>query len=553
MSSTLRSLAALVLAPALVGLSIAALWPTAAARPAESPAWRTVSMATDNRLYAVSMASASEGWAVGDYGTMFHYHDGAWQSVMTATMSTLLAVDAVAADDVWAVGGGGTILHYDGAWRTITSTTAVALRGLAMVSPTEGWAVGDSGAILQYDHGAWRAAQSPTTERLFAIDMVSPQAGWAVGMNGTVLHHADGTWQAVDAHAGAAVLRSVDFVNADEGWAAGYVNEAGIYHGVLLHYRQGSWQAVPSPIDNQLQSVSMATADEGWVVGDGDVMLHYQNGAWQVVAGPQCFAFLRAVTVLSPTEAWAVGQFTGYTSVIQHYGADRSPPPTTSATSSPSPTRRMHDPTPRAPMLPTPGLRPLATLAPAERVGYYSDPPPMQIDPQQDYSAVFRTEVGDFRIDLLEDEAPITVNNFVVLALNGFYDQSTFHRVLQDFVAQGGDPGGNGEGDPGYAFDDEFVCGLKFDRIGRFAMANAGPNTNGSQFFITYAQTPSLYGNHTIFGQVTEGMDVVDKIKLRDPSQSPDYPGTLILRIDIEPAVTGGGRLFLPVARRGEG
>ncbi|HNB53730.1 MAG TPA: peptidylprolyl isomerase, partial [Anaerolineales bacterium] len=142
----------------------------------------------------------------------------------------------------------------------------------------------------------------------------------------------------------------------------------------------------------------------------------------------------------------------------------------------------------------------------------------MIIDPSQTYIATIQTAKGNIVIKLLADKAPLAVNNFVFLATNGWYDKVTFHRVLQGFMAQGGDPSGTGYGGPGYAFQNE-DAGLSFDREGLLAMANAGPDTNGSQFFITFGPAEHLDGGYTIFGEVIEGMDVVKSLTLRDPSQ----------------------------------
>jgi cyclophilin family peptidyl-prolyl cis-trans isomerase len=139
------------------------------------------------------------------------------------------------------------------------------------------------------------------------------------------------------------------------------------------------------------------------------------------------------------------------------------------------------------------------------------------LQPGLDYIALLRTNRGDMIIDLYEDRTPVTVNNFVFLALQRYYEGVPFHRVLEDFMAQTGDPTGSGRGGPGYAFDDEIVPSLSFDRAGLVAMANSGPATNGSQFFITFAPTPWLDGNHTIFGRVTEGEEVLDAITRVDP------------------------------------
>lgn len=139
---------------------------------------------------------------------------------------------------------------------------------------------------------------------------------------------------------------------------------------------------------------------------------------------------------------------------------------------------------------------------------------------------------GQFVIQLYADKAPMTVNNFVFLANQHFYDGTTFHRVLQGFMAQGGDPTGTGNGGPGYQFANEH-SDLTFDKAGVVAMANAGVDTNGSQFFITFGPQPSLGTDYTIFGQVISGMDVVNGITLRDPTQNPTFTGDVIQTITI--------------------
>ena len=171
---------------------------------------------------------------------------------------------------------------------------------------------------------------------------------------------------------------------------------------------------------------------------------------------------------------------------------------------------------------------------PASYVAPYSAYPPMTIDPSKEYLATFKlAKGGEFVVQLFPEQAPKTVNNFVFLAREGYYDGTTFHRVLEGFMAQGGDPTGTGMGGPGYEFEDEFNNDLAFDREGLLAMANAGPNTNGSQFFITFAPTPHLTGRHTIFGEVVEGMDVVRSTTLRDPDTAPDSPGDAIELVTI--------------------
>ncbi|MBI5349713.1 MAG: peptidylprolyl isomerase [Chloroflexi bacterium] len=159
----------------------------------------------------------------------------------------------------------------------------------------------------------------------------------------------------------------------------------------------------------------------------------------------------------------------------------------------------------------------------------------MVIDPKKKYSATFKTEKGDFVIELFADKAPKTVNNFVFLSREKFYDGVTFHRVIKGFMAQGGDPTGTGTGGPGYKFGDEFHPSLRHDGPGVLSMANAGPGTNGSQFFITHGATPHLDNKHTVFGKVTKGMDVVLSIPERDPSRAREA-GTKITTIEITEA-----------------
>jgi peptidyl-prolyl cis-trans isomerase B (cyclophilin B) len=142
--------------------------------------------------------------------------------------------------------------------------------------------------------------------------------------------------------------------------------------------------------------------------------------------------------------------------------------------------------------------------------------PQMTIDSSKNYRATLVTSRGDIVVDLFAKEAPKTVNNFVFLARDGFYDGTTFHRVIADFMIQGGDPTGSGRGGPGYRFEDETKGNPHKHQVGSLSMANAGPNTNGSQFFITHVVTDWLDGKHTVFGQVRSGQDVVNKVKQGD-------------------------------------
>lgn len=197
----------------------------------------------------------------------------------------------------------------------------------------------------------------------------------------------------------------------------------------------------------------------------------------------------------------------------------------------PTPPPPTPTPTPFAPT--SADDRPLAAIDPAERVDYFNTAPEMQLEEGVDYVARITTDAGEIVLDLFEEQTPVTVNNFVTLANLGFYDNTSFHRVIEDFMAQAGDPSATGRGGPGYVFEDEIVPELVFDKAGLLAMANAGPGTNGSQFFITFDATDWLNGMHTIFGQVIEGEDVLSKIQLRDPAD-PSAPATMIETITIE-------------------
>jgi len=191
----------------------------------------------------------------------------------------------------------------------------------------------------------------------------------------------------------------------------------------------------------------------------------------------------------------------------------------------------------------TPPVEPVATEAAAATVPpvdapqvtskQYSAEPEMTIDVSKQYFATIRMATGgEFVIQLYPDKAPRTVNSFVFLAREGYFNGVTFHRVLDGFMAQGGDPTGTGMGGPGYQFVNE-DSDLTFDKAGVVAMANAGRDTNGSQFFITFVETPQLNGGYTIFGQVIEGMDVVNAITRRDPNTSPTFTGDSIESVTI--------------------
>ena len=161
----------------------------------------------------------------------------------------------------------------------------------------------------------------------------------------------------------------------------------------------------------------------------------------------------------------------------------------------------------------------------------WSTPPAMQIDTKKKYTAIIQTEKGNLVLELFAKDVPKTVNNFVFLARQGFYDGTTFHRVLPGFMAQGGDPTGTGSGSPGYKFANEITAHKHV--AGALSMANSGPNTNGSQFFITYVATPWLDGSYNVFGQLMSGMDVLLKITPRDPDKNPNFPGDKVIKVTI--------------------
>jgi cyclophilin family peptidyl-prolyl cis-trans isomerase/predicted DsbA family dithiol-disulfide isomerase len=169
----------------------------------------------------------------------------------------------------------------------------------------------------------------------------------------------------------------------------------------------------------------------------------------------------------------------------------------------------------------------------------YAAAPPMTIDPERAYFATFETSKGTFCAELYADRAPQTVNSFVFLANEGYYDGVPFHRVLPGFVAQTGDPTGSGFGGPGYRFDDEIDPQLKHDGPGILSMANGGPNTNGSQFFITYTALPDLDGKHTVFGRVVEGLSVAESLPARDPQQDPYAPADTLISVKITESCPG--------------
>lgn len=178
------------------------------------------------------------------------------------------------------------------------------------------------------------------------------------------------------------------------------------------------------------------------------------------------------------------------------------------------------------------GVGALSGVDPGVRNNVYTEAPPNVLEDGVDYQAVLTTTDGQFTIDLFEETAPITVNNFVALARDGYYDATVFHRVLEGFMAQAGDPTGTGSGGPGYSFDDEQSALTEIDRRGLLAMANSGPNTNGSQFFITFEPADFLNGLHAVFGEVIDGDAVFAEVDLRDPA-APTSRGEQLISVEI--------------------
>jgi cyclophilin family peptidyl-prolyl cis-trans isomerase len=192
-------------------------------------------------------------------------------------------------------------------------------------------------------------------------------------------------------------------------------------------------------------------------------------------------------------------------------------------------------PTPTPTSTPTPvnTPTPIQTSSPTPTIRLYSAPPPMIIDTNKNYTAIIETEKGNITLELFAKDVPVTVNNFVFLAREGFYDNCTFHRVIKDFVAQGGDPTGTGTGTPGYYIPNEITQHTHV--AGALSMARTiVPDTNGCQFFICYTDQHGLDGSYSVFGQLISGMDVLESLTPRNPDNHPNYKGDTIIRITIE-------------------
>jgi peptidylprolyl isomerase len=190
-------------------------------------------------------------------------------------------------------------------------------------------------------------------------------------------------------------------------------------------------------------------------------------------------------------------------------------------------------PTPTPTPKPTPVPTPIQTPPPTPTIKHYTAPPPKTIDTSKNYTAIIETEKGNITLELFAKDVPVTVNNFVFLARDGFYDNCTFHRVLPGFVAQGGDPTGTGTGTPGYFIPNEITQHTHV--AGAISMARTSiPDTNGCQFFICYTDQHGLDGSYSVFGQLISGMDVLQSLTPRDPDKHPSYKGDTIIRIIIE-------------------
>ena len=210
-------------------------------------------------------------------------------------------------------------------------------------------------------------------------------------------------------------------------------------------------------------------------------------------------------------------------------GMTNTPAPGVSA--APTPTVKL---TPAPTTAPTPAPTPVPTPASTAKPPLtWPAAPPMTIDTTKHYTAIIETVKGNLTLELFAADVPVTVNNFVFLARQGYYDNTTFHRVITDFMAQGGDPTGTGAGSPGYYIPNEITEHKHV--AGALSMARTAiPDTNGSQFFICYTDQPGLDGGYSVFGQLTQGMDVLKKLTPRDPSKRPTYPGDKVIRIVIE-------------------
>ncbi len=275
------------------------------------------------------------------------------------------------------------------------------------------------------------------------------------------------------------------------------------YNFVALNYQ---FRLEPSGVDNLIDTLTTCTpiaALTDFFAGQAELAANYET-----VVDRDCLN-----DALSPVEVSAsfwdvfVNGTTPAVDFITPYAED--------CTSSPSSDLAATVPDDFEPWS---GTGVLATVVPSARNGVYDAAPPMSIDPDASYEAIISTGGGEIRVRLLVDSAPIAVNNFVSLARDGYYDGTVFHRVLDGFMAQGGDPTGLGTGGPGYQFVDEFDGGQAIDRAGILAMANTGADSNGSQFFITFAEADYLTGMHTAFGEVIEGLEIVDAIERRDPA-----------------------------------
>ncbi|MEA3308721.1 MAG: peptidylprolyl isomerase [Chloroflexota bacterium] len=227
---------------------------------------------------------------------------------------------------------------------------------------------------------------------------------------------------------------------------------------------------------------------------------------------------------------WKLWVGIGVLLILMAACATETPPVNPTSTPRPSPTVEVAaTETTEEPAVPAEGL----PKDPAGRDGWYDAPPEMQINLDKYYAATLETDKGEIVVELFAQQVPQTINNFVFLAREGFYDNTTFHRVIPDFMVQGGDPAATGLGGPGYTFTDEFDPTLGHDRAGILSMANSGPGTNGSQFFITFGPTTWLDDKHTVFGKIIAGLDVLHAISPRDP-ETATTPGDALMSITIE-------------------
>jgi uncharacterized repeat protein (TIGR01451 family) len=268
--------------------------------------WELVDPPTPATMYGLDMLDATEGWAGGMAGFVFHYINGVWGGFPTGFVSAINAIDMLSATSGWGVTWQGQFIRYDGNSWVIHSDQDEILDDINMVSENDGWAVGGGGVILRYSGSNWAPVSSPATRQLKGVDMLDASYGWAVGLGGFVVQWNGSSWQGGSLDA-AVHFVDVDVLSTADAWAVGM-------NGVIYHYDGWSWSAMPSPTTNNLESVFMVSAGNGWAVGQDGIILHYDGQSWQTVASPTTND-LFAVQFADPLNGWAVGK----NGAIAHY------------------------------------------------------------------------------------------------------------------------------------------------------------------------------------------------------------------------------------------